>query len=213
MPEAQLAGAAPFDDDLGAGRDAGRRSPSRSPRRRRPSPGPSRRSREEITRGASTSAPASHWPWPSGNAAPPAPRDRSRPVQDLVLNSPAGTAAPAPVPRRRRTRPPRRHPCPRGLPALRRSLRAPRPSALASPVRTASHQGSGQAPPVLASTRPELGHGDQLGWPSRHWPRSPRRGALSSVRHPTPALRSTKNPLSTPPRRTFLLWLDSRSTR
>ena len=26
------------------------------------------------------------------------------------------------------------------------------------------------------------------------------------ARHPTPALRTTKNPLSTPPKRTFLLW-------
>ena len=51
-------------------------------------------------------------------------------------------------PSRRRRRPPRRHPCPRRLPTTRSSLHAPRPSAPASPLGTASHldRGDREAP-------------------------------------------------------------------
>ena len=148
-------------------------------------------------------------------------RDRSRPVQTFVLNPPAGTAAPVPVPagvgrdRRVGIRAPEACRCCGGrsahhdrprwqaqceLRAIRAAVPGPLPSwpppgqSLATATNSAGPAATGLKAPGAGCSAPS----------------SP--GVLGPhARRPTPALRPRKNPLSTPPKRTFLLLANYRT--
>ena len=112
----------------------------------KPRPKPPKPGRDHPWRKHSARAPRR--PSPSASAAPPAqptpaPSDAA-PRREHHARDGGSKSRPS----RRRRRPPRRHPCPRRLPTTRSSLHAPRPSAPASPLGTASHldRGDREAP-------------------------------------------------------------------